>query len=154
LTAIEYLILAELEFQRKQYAMALDVISRAELEEKACPEMLVLKGACIQLASETDFPVERAIEIYDSAISAQPRNARALLGKGFFLLNVMDDAAAARPSFKQAAGILGQDLEQALHGLVMSARETGIDREAAEIEVERYLQELLHSVLASSRRSG
>lgn len=142
MNAIDYLNQAQLAYKTNEYGKALAFISDAESEGKACPELLILKGACIQLASETDFPVDHALGIYDAVIAKQPRNAHALMEKAFFLLNVKDDAVQAQAHFDKAAKFFGEFLEEAFKGLVKSKMETGTSLEKGMAEIEKFVQEI------------
>jgi len=146
MTAIEYLVRAQSAYEAKQYVQALSLIADAEAEGKACAESLLLKGACIQLAEGTDFPVDYALRAYDDVLSSQPHNARAWLEKGFFLLNVSDSASPAKVCFSEAARLFGGLLEMALAGLGQSATESGVSQTATISDMEVRLDEILKRV--------
>lgn len=146
MTAVEYLARAQSAYTAKAYGEALAIIADAEIDGKACPECLILKGACIQLASETDFPIERALQIYDELLVQQPRNARAWLEKGFFLLNVSDSPERANACFSKAAELTAEILEETLLGLAKSATESGTPRPSALGDIEARLAEILNRI--------
>jgi hypothetical protein len=143
MTAVEYLARAQSAYAAKAYGEALAIIADAEADGKACPDCLLLKGACVQLAAETDFPAEHALEVYDDLLATQPHNARAWLEKAFFLLKVSDDPKRANPCFAEAARMFGELLETTLVGLAQSATESGTSQPAALGDVETRLGEIL-----------
>lgn len=151
--AIEYLMRAQAAYESRQFGEALAVIADAEAGGKACPELILLKGACIQLAEETDFPVEYALRAYDELLKRQPRNSRALLEKGFFLLNVLDNAASAKACFLEAAQLCAEPLELALSGLGQAAAESGESDQAVQSDIEARMDELVSRVRARMRLS-
>lgn len=153
MNALEYLSQTRLAYDAGKFGNALATIAEAEAEGKACPELLILKGACIQLASETDFPVDHALNVYDQLLANQPRNARALLERAFFLLNVSDDPKRAKEDFCSSANLFGELLQAALSGAGKCALEGGAERQQALAEAERFVERVLEGVRASLQPS-
>ena len=149
MNALQFLERTQAAYEAKQYAQALSLIADAEAEGKVCPDLLIIKGACVQLSSETDFPVDRALEVYRGLLASQPRNARAALEAGFFLLNVSDDPVRAAPHFSHAAKVFGDFFEQAVIGLSKSVIETGTKRNEAILEIEAKLSSMLDHIRSS-----
>lgn len=148
---MKFLKAAQEAYSAGDYVAALEIIYSAEHEGKASPELLLMKGACLQLAENTDLPVDKAFEIYSELLRQRPADPRVLNEMGHFLLNVKGDAVGARQYFTRCLAEYGQLYVEAARGLVRADGGTGrsihesvadlrllIDRLESESEVESH----------------
>jgi hypothetical protein len=122
---------ADAAYRNGEYETAMGIVADAELEGKASVELLLLKGACIQLATGTDFPIARALEVYVQLLARRPGDPRILSEIGFFHLKVDDKPAPAREFFDQAIGIYEKLIVENLCGQIEAHRSCGATRESA-----------------------
>jgi hypothetical protein len=122
---IQLLTAAQEAYSLGDYVAALEIVYKAEQEGKTSPELLLIKGACVQLAENTDFPAEKAFEIYSELLRRRPMDPRALNEMGHFLLNVKGDAQGARRYFNRCLTVYGQLYLEAARGLVRVDSERG-----------------------------
>lgn len=130
---------ADAAYQNGEYETALSVVADAESEGKASAELLLLKGACIQLATGTDFPVGRALDVYLRLLDARPNDPRILTEIGFYQLKVEDKPVLAKEFLDRALGIYEQLISEVLHGRIEALRSTGMTRESAVAEAKQRL---------------
>lgn len=85
---------------------------------------LVLRGRCIQLASEGNaLDLSDAEASFLEALTKDPVNVPALLELGWFYFAVEDDATRALPFFEKAALLSRQHLTEAEDGVAQCLEE-------------------------------
>lgn len=106
------------------YAGALHTIAQAQDTGCISAALLVLKARALQL-SDTSGPINEVSFALDAALSLEPENIDALLEYGWFLLNVLDDPAAASLKFRESLTSLRVRNTDAQIGLIKCAHESG-----------------------------
>jgi hypothetical protein len=147
MTTMEFLVEAQRAYDVEQYSKALSLITDAESEGKGCPDLLLLKAACIQLASETDVPVDNALRIYDLLLDSCPNNALAWLEKAYFLLNVADNAQESLSNFAHSVKLISRSLESALLGSIKASIERGASKSEALHIAEACVSDILERIV-------
>lgn len=145
--ALEFIEQVQRLYAAEDYVEALTAIAAAEAEGKATVELLLLKAACIQLSSNTDYPLVKAFEIYESIFRRRPNDVRALAEAGFFLLNVQDNALASEQYFERAANACSDQLSEVISGLVRARGKGGRSSEATAKDIDTLLEQLRTAIL-------
>lgn len=109
----------------------MDIVADAELAGRASVELLLLKGACIQLATSNDFPISRALDLYIQLLARRPTDPRILSEIGFYHLKIEDKPAPAKKFFDQAIDVYEKLLVENLCGQIEVHRSSGSTRERA-----------------------
>lgn len=115
-------------FRAKRFDEAL-----AELEktspESLSPQLLVLRGKCIQLANGTPLPLEEAKKSFQAALKLNERCMDAWLELGHYVLCVEDHAEEAAVIFRKASQILSDCNGEIAEGLRLCLEECGEEAE-------------------------
>jgi hypothetical protein len=129
--SLEYFETAQAFYRNGEYEAALGTVADAEIAGKASVELLLLKGACIQLSTGTDFSIDRALQTYIGILKRRPDDPRVLAEIGFFNLKVADNPEGAKEPFEKAAEIYGRLLVEVLAGLIEVEQATGMSMNEA-----------------------
>lgn len=109
------LLAIRLLYQSKRFDEALSLIEKNG-EGFLSPQVLVLKGKCIQLAADTTHPLIDAKKAFQSAIELDETYADAWIELGYYVLCVEDNAKEACKIFEKAGQILSGCRDEILQG--------------------------------------
>jgi hypothetical protein len=142
LDTLTFLERAQDAYRSADYQKALDVICDAEVAGKASVELLLLKGACIQLATGTDYALSRALQVYISLLERRPHDPRVLAEAGFYCLNVGNESAQAVDYLGKSVNAYAELILEVLVGLTKASVEVGISKEQALSNAQSKLQSI------------
>jgi tetratricopeptide (TPR) repeat protein len=112
-------------YKEGKYQEALSLIEKAEQERLLHPEVLVLKGCCIQLEDgETAYNLSDAKRAFEQALEIDEEFAPAIIELAWFYLNTLDDAIQAAPFFERAVRLNKLLLTEAIIGMAKCLLET------------------------------
>jgi tetratricopeptide (TPR) repeat protein len=133
-------------YKEGRYQEALSLIEKVEqegLQGLLNPEVLVLKGCCIQLDDEeTPYELADAEHAFEQALKIDEKFTPAIIELAWFYLNVLDDAVRAAPLFERAINLHKLMLTEAVIGMAKCLSETKTKDIAKE-----YLEEIANSLL-------
>lgn len=130
-------------YKEGKYQEALSLIEKAEEEGLLHPDVLVLKGCCIQLDDkETPYELSDAEHAFEQALEIDEEFTPAIIEMAWFYLNVLGDAVRAAPLFERAINLHKLMLTEAVIGMAKCLSETKTKDIAKE-----YLEEIANSSL-------
>src|SRR5258706_15415152 len=112
-------------YKAGKYQEALALIEKAEQEGLLHPEVLVLKGCCIQLdGNGTLYKLSDAGHAFEQALEIDEDFTPAITELAWFHLNVLDDAVRAVPLFERTIELHKLMLTEAVIGMAKCLSET------------------------------
>ena len=111
-------------FRAKRFDEALAGLEKAA-PESLSPQLLVLRGRCIQLANGSALPLEEAKKSFRAALELDERCIDAWIELGHYVLCVEDRAEEAADIFRKAAQILSACNGEIAEGLARCLEECG-----------------------------
>src|SRR6266853_3459141 len=131
------------KYREGKYQEALSLMEKAEQEGLLHPEVLVLKGCCIQLDDkETPYNLSDAEHAFEQALEIDKDFIPAIIEMAWFYLNILDDAVRAAPLFERAVRLNQIMLTEAVIGMAKCLSETKT-KDAAK----KYLEASINSSL-------
>ena len=104
---------------------ALHELASVEKEHSLSIDVLIIKGACIQLGSGTaPYTLSDAEAAYKKALEIDPENLEALIEVGYYYFVMDNRADIARPYFDKALSIARIRLSEAIKGIAECISET------------------------------
>jgi tetratricopeptide (TPR) repeat protein len=104
---------------------ALHELASVEKEHSLPPNVLVIKGMCIELGSgTTPYTLDDAEAAYKKALEIDPDYVEALNEAGYYYLNMLDKRDTARPYFEKALSIACTQISEAIKGIAECISET------------------------------
>ena len=115
-------------FRAKRFDEALVGLGKAA-PESLSPQLLVLRGRCIQLANGTALPLEEAKKSFQTALEMDERCIDAWIELGHYVRCVEDRAEETAGIFRKAAQILSGCNGEIAEGLRLCLEECGEEAE-------------------------
>lgn len=104
---------------------SLHELANLEKEHSLPIDVLIIKGACIQLGSETSpYKLEDAEAAYKKALEIDPESLEALIEAGYYYFVMDNRADIAKPYFEKVISIARTRLTEAIIGIAECISET------------------------------
>ena len=129
--------------QEERFDEALVAIAEIEKTTALTPNLLVLKGICLELAEKQPADAEHA---FRAALDIDDEYIEALNELGSFYLTVGEDSAKAMPLFEKAVDICEAQMTEAVVGMAVCLMNT-----AGKDKALQYLKDVRKSALDLER---
>jgi tetratricopeptide (TPR) repeat protein len=112
-------------FEDEKYDEAIELIniSKSEYRQTIHPQLLVLKGMCIQLSENSKYELESAKKAFEDALQIDKDYENAIIELAYYYLNIGNNIREAIKLFKKAMDINKSKLKEITNGLSECAEE-------------------------------